>query len=73
MYWLVYLMNIISIRNKIISSEILTNGMTDMNGGSSAPDDTYAEGGSNEDKLMSYFGRKLLLYGSLFIRGQYPC
>ena len=34
-----------------------TNGMTDMNGGSSAPDDTYAEGGSNEDKLMSYFGR----------------
>ena len=31
--------------------------MTDMNGGSSAPDDTYAEGGSNEDKLMSYFGR----------------
>src|SRR5699024_11040171 len=25
-----------------------TNGMTDMNGGSSAPDDTYAEGGSNE-------------------------
>lgn len=28
-----------------------------MNGGSSAPDDTYAEGGSNEDKLMSYFGR----------------
>ena len=34
-----------------------TNTSTDMNGGSSASSDTYAEGGSNENKLMSYFGR----------------
>ena len=34
-----------------------TNNMTDMNGGSSASSDTHTEGGSNENKLMSYFGR----------------
>ena len=34
-----------------------TNSSTDMNGGSSASTDTYAQGGSNENKLMSYFGR----------------
>ena len=28
-----------------------------MNGGSSASSDTHTEGGSNENKLMSYFGR----------------
>ena len=31
--------------------------MTDINGGSSAPNDMYTEGGTNEDKLMSYFAR----------------
>ena len=34
-----------------------TNNMTDLNGGSSAPADTHTEGGTKEDKLMSYFGR----------------
>ncbi|CAK7077627.1 MAG: TonB-dependent receptor SusC [Parabacteroides sp.] len=34
-----------------------TNNMTDLNGGSSAVNDMGTEGGSNEDKLMSYFGR----------------
>lgn len=34
-----------------------TNSSTDMNGGSSASADTFAKGGSNENKLMSYFGR----------------
>ncbi len=31
--------------------------MTDLNGGSSAPNDTGTEGGSNENKMLSYFGR----------------
>lgn len=30
--------------------------MMDMNGGLSVLDDIYVEGGSNEDKLMFYFG-----------------
>lgn len=34
-----------------------TNNMTDMNGGSSAPNDMNSEGGSNENKMLSYFGR----------------
>lgn len=34
-----------------------TNGLTDLNGGSSAPSDMSTEGGTNEDKMMSYFGR----------------
>lgn len=34
-----------------------TNGMTGINGGSSAPDDTTTEGKTYEDKLMSYFAR----------------
>lgn len=34
-----------------------TNNMTDLNGGSGAPDDTSTEGGSNENKMLSYFGR----------------
>ena len=34
-----------------------TNNMTDLNGGSSAPNDTGTEGGSNENKMLSYFGR----------------
>lgn len=34
-----------------------TNNMTDMNGGSSSPNDSEAEGGSEENKMMSYFGR----------------
>lgn len=33
------------------------NNMEDMNGGSSADTDTYAEGGSTENKMLSYFGR----------------
>lgn len=34
-----------------------TNNMTDLDGGSSAPNDTGTEGGSNENKMLSYFGR----------------
>ena len=34
-----------------------TNGLTDLNGGSSTPADMSTEGGTNEDKMMSYFGR----------------
>ena len=34
-----------------------TNGMTDLNGGSSAPVDTHTEGGTNENKMLSYFAR----------------
>ncbi len=33
------------------------NNMVDMNGGSDADTDTYAEGGSTENKMLSYFGR----------------
>ncbi len=33
------------------------NNMEDMNGGSSADSDTYAEGGATENKMLSYFGR----------------
>ena len=33
------------------------NNMEDMNGGSSADPDTYAEGGATENKMLSYFGR----------------
>lgn len=33
------------------------NNFEDMNGGSSADTDTFAEGGSNENKMLSYFGR----------------
>ena len=33
------------------------NSMEDMNGGSNADENTYAEGGSNENKMLSYFGR----------------
>lgn len=33
------------------------NNMTDMNGGSSADVNTYAEGGATENKMLSYFGR----------------
>ena len=34
-----------------------TNGLTDLNGGSSTPSDMSTEGGTSEDKMMSYFGR----------------
>ncbi|MCM0718405.1 TonB-dependent receptor [Parabacteroides sp. W1-Q-101] len=34
-----------------------TNGMTGINGGSSAPNDMFTEGKTYEDKLMSYFAR----------------
>lgn len=34
-----------------------TNGMTGINGGSSAPSDMSTEGDVYEDKLMSYFAR----------------
>ncbi len=33
------------------------NSMGDMNGGSNADQNTYAEGGSAENKMLSYFGR----------------
>lgn len=33
------------------------NSLVDMNGGSNAPEDTYAEGGGGENKMLSYFGR----------------
>ena len=44
-------------KQKSYRKKFPTNGMTDINGGSSAPNDMYTEGGTNEDKLMSYFAR----------------
>lgn len=44
-------------RQKSWRKNFPTNGMTDLNGGSSAPEDTHTEGGSNENKMLSYFGR----------------
>ena len=44
-------------KQKSYRKKFPTNGMTDINGGSSAPEDMHTEGGTNEDKLMSYFAR----------------
>lgn len=44
-------------KQKSFRKNFPTNNMTDINGGSSSPADSEVEGGSNENKMMSYFGR----------------
>ncbi|MEG1562357.1 MAG: TonB-dependent receptor [Bacteroides sp.] len=57
-------------KQKSYRKEFPTNDLVDLNGGSNAPGNMYTEGGMNENKMLSYFGRVNYSYlGRYLIEG----